>query len=80
VTFLIAARILPVCLDRLPEVVVQSLVVSVAVLHHDGGDPKRERGRSSLAMSCVPLFASLRYFFSATVISTGWAVARLAGV
>src|SRR5262245_31921833 len=41
VALLLAGRLLPVRLDRLPEIVVQALLVRLAVLHHDGGDPLR---------------------------------------
>src|SRR5262245_17257509 len=44
-----AGRVLPVRLEGLPEVVVQSLVVGVAVLHHDGGDAVRVAGREPVA-------------------------------
>src|SRR5262245_19171076 len=49
VPLLQAGRVLPVRLERLPEVVVQSLVVRVAVLHHDGGDAVRVPRREPVA-------------------------------
>ncbi len=49
VAFLLAVRLLPVRLDRLPEVVVEPLVVGVAVLHHDGRDPLRMPRRQAIA-------------------------------
>src|SRR5262249_16206594 len=49
VRLLWAGRVLPVRLERLPEVVVQSLVVGVAVLHHDGRDAVRVAGREPVA-------------------------------
>src|SRR5262245_9005544 len=49
VPLLQAGRVLPVRLERLPEVVVQSLGVGVAVLHHDGRDAVRGAGREPVA-------------------------------
>src|SRR5215469_13958617 len=42
-------RFLPVRLEWLPEVVIQSLVVGVAVLHHDGRDAVRVASREPVA-------------------------------
>src|SRR5262245_44151585 len=49
VPLLQAGRLLPVRFEWLPEVVVESLVVGVAVLHHDGGNAVRVAGRESVA-------------------------------
>jgi len=49
VTLLLAVWVPPVLLDRLPEVVVEALLVGVAVLDDDGGDPLRVLDGKSVA-------------------------------
>ena len=51
--FSLLLGLLPVRLDRLPEVVVESLVVGVAVLHDDGGDPLRMLDSQTVADRCA---------------------------